>query len=69
MEKNARFARTDHVGSLRYTAMNYIPDVPDIPRISSTNRNKGDRGFSHLASARLLCPRHLRDEFDRDPEK
>ena len=69
LDKHARNARTDDVGSLRYAAMAYIPVVTDIPAMSTTNRNKSDRGFSHLASARLLCPRHLRDEFDQDREE
>jgi hypothetical protein len=30
---------------------------------------KDTRGFSHHATARLLCPRHLRDEFDEDRDK
>ena len=31
--------------------------------------NKETRGFSHHATARLLCPRRLRDKFDKDQEQ
>ena len=42
-----------------------IPGVEDIPVLIPSN-NKTVRGFNHHATARLLCPRHLRDEFDED---
>jgi len=49
--------------------MSYIPKVPGIEAVDMNNRNKGDRGFMHHATARLLCPRNFRDNFDRDHEK
>jgi len=61
------------MGSLRNTSMNYmwpiknIPGVDDIPMIS-IKAGKETRGFNHHASARLLCPRDKRDEFDNDRE-
>jgi hypothetical protein len=29
---------------------------------------KGYRGFYHPATARLLCPREMRDRFDQNPD-
>jgi len=42
-----------------------IPGVEEVPSIHASD-SKETRGFNHHASARLLCPRHLRDKFDAD---
>lgn len=66
---HARGARSDDVGALRYNAMSYLPVVAGIEPISPSDRNKCDRGFANHATARLLCPRNMLDEFDADRVK
>jgi len=39
----------------------------DIPSIKGFTHDKSV--FYSLAVIRLICPRHLRDEFDKDPEQ
>ena len=59
------------MGSIRDAGIDYIrypkdiPGVEEVPRIDSKD-NKENRGFNHHATARLLCPRRIRDEFDAD---
>lgn len=43
--------------------MNYIPLDSCMPRLDPRAK-KDQRGFHHPVTARLLCPRHLRDDFD-----
>ena len=58
---------------MRDTAIHYIPHVKDIPGVVDVPdldpKKKDTRGFNHHASARMLCPQHLRDKFDEDQEK
>ena len=60
-------------GTLRESTIGYIPavsgitGVEDIPNLDCKAK-KDTRGFNHHASARMLCPRDLRDEFDKDRE-
>jgi len=42
-----------------------VEDIPEVDR----KAKKDTRGFCHPATARLLCPRFLRDELDNDREK
>jgi hypothetical protein len=42
--------------------------MPGIPQLEP-NAKKDQRGFRHYSTARLLCPRHLRDKFDEDKDK
>jgi len=59
--------RTDDCGSLRDDGLKYIPRVEGIPVIEPDVK-KEKRGFYHHSTARLLCPRHLRDYFDGNKE-
>jgi hypothetical protein len=59
--------RSDDCGSLRNNALNYIPQIKDIPKIEHKAK-KEQRGFHHFATARLLCPCRLRESFDADME-
>jgi hypothetical protein len=45
--------------------MNYIPHVTWIPSLEH-GAKKEKRGFNHPSTARLLCPQHLLEEFDKD---
>ncbi|KZT69749.1 hypothetical protein DAEQUDRAFT_252609 [Daedalea quercina L-15889] len=60
--------RTDDISRLRYEILYYLPcvegiDTPD-PKLE-----KDSRGWSCHATARMLCPRELHDEYDSDPAK
>ena len=68
MDNAANKGRSDDCGTLREAAIGYIRPVKDIPDLDR-KANKELRGFCHHATARLLCPRHLRDDFDEDWEK
>jgi len=57
----------DDCGSLRQNAISYIRPVKDIP-VLDRKADKETRGFCHHTTARLLCPRHLQDKFDKDRE-
>jgi hypothetical protein len=59
--------RSDDCSSLRNNAIDYVPRIEDVPHIDRKAK-KEQRGFCHFATARLLCPRQLRDEFDVDME-
>jgi hypothetical protein len=60
--------RSDDCGSLRDNGLKYIPRVAGIPELEP-HVKKERRGFLHHSTARLLCPRHLRDYFDADRER
>jgi hypothetical protein len=47
--------------------MKYIPRVDGVPQLDP-GAKKDQRGFCHPSTARLLCPRSLRDKFDSDRE-
>ncbi|OBZ75284.1 hypothetical protein A0H81_04986 [Grifola frondosa] len=71
LDAHAQFARTDDVAMLRYDAMGYIEEVVlpnNTPIRYLAGRTKHLRGFKDLATARLLTPRLLRDQFDRNPQ-
>jgi hypothetical protein len=68
LDINASKGRSDDCGSLRETGLKYIPRMPGIPQLEP-NAKKDQRGFRHYSTARLLCPRHLRDKFDEDKDK
>ncbi|OBZ66108.1 hypothetical protein A0H81_13960 [Grifola frondosa] len=70
LDAHARFARSDDLGTLRYDAMLYIEEVCLDGTIIcyQAGRNKMLRGFKDLATACLLTPRRLRDDFDANPE-
>jgi Family of unknown function (DUF6698) len=44
--------------------MNYIPLDSCMPRLDPRAK-KDQRGFHHPVTACLLCPRHLRDDFEK----
>ena len=48
--------------------MGYIHPIKDIPKVNR-KANKDTRSFCHHATARLLCPRRLREKFDKDREQ
>jgi len=66
IEQAANKGRSDDCGSLRVDGLKYILTVPNIPMVD-INAKKEYRGFNHVSTGRLLCPRALRDEFDKDP--
>lgn len=68
MDQAASKGRSDDCGTLREAAIGYIPPVEGIPDLDR-KANKELRGFCHHATARMLCPRSMRDEFDKDWEK
>ena len=47
--------------------MRGVLGVEDVPVLIPSN-DKSVRRFNHHATARLLCPHSLRDEFDEDQE-
>jgi hypothetical protein len=57
----------DDCGSLRENGLKYIPRHDNHLEIDF-GAKKDQCGFAHATTARLLCPRHLRDSFDEDPE-
>jgi hypothetical protein len=68
LDQAASKGRSDDCGTLREAAIGYIPPVEGIPTLDR-KANKELRGFCHHATARMLCPRSMRDEFDKDWEK
>jgi hypothetical protein len=70
LDSAASKGRSDDCGSLRVDGLDYIPCVPGITPIERDQKQKKDqRGFCHHSTARLLCPRRLRDKFDRDRDQ
>ena len=65
---------SDDMAGLCIVGINYIPPVrgvlgvKDVPVLIPSN-DKSVHRFNHHATARLLCPRSLRDEFDEDRER
>lgn len=68
LDKTASKGRSDDCGSLRDNGLKYIPHIPGIHQLEP-NAKKEQRGFRHHSTARLLCPRRLRDRFDEDRDK
>ena len=68
LDKAASKGRSDDCGSLRDNGIRYIPHIPGIPQLEPSAK-KDQRGFHHHSTARLLCPRRLRDKFDEDKDK
>ncbi|KAH9950132.1 hypothetical protein B0H21DRAFT_706587 [Amylocystis lapponica] len=64
-------ARTDDVSSMKTHILDFLPDLDPELNITkpSSKTPKEQRGFHHHATGRLLCPRILRDEFDKDMAK
>lgn len=52
---------------LRKHAHWYIPSIEGYPDIGIGTR-EDNSGYNHVATGRLLCPRRLRDQFDRHNE-
>ncbi|OBZ73780.1 hypothetical protein A0H81_06542 [Grifola frondosa] len=71
LDAHARFARSDDLGALRYDSMQYIEDVTlrdgKVIRYMADNQ-KTYRSFKDPATARLLCPHQMLDQYDDDPE-
>jgi len=67
LEHAGNKARTEDFATLHKHAHRYIPSVEGYPA-TGHRENEDTRGFCHLAIARLLCPRQLRDRFDADKE-
>ncbi|KAH9952316.1 hypothetical protein BGW80DRAFT_745992 [Lactifluus volemus] len=70
IHQQAQVTRTSDTGDLKYSALEYIfrnasreSLNPPILRITS----KASRGLNHPQIGRMLCPRHLLDDFDEDP--
>jgi hypothetical protein len=59
--------RWDDCSSLRNNALNYVPQIKDIPNIEHKVK-KEQRGFHHFVTMRLLCPQQLRENFDANME-
>ncbi|KAH9942661.1 hypothetical protein B0H21DRAFT_710232 [Amylocystis lapponica] len=70
-DHNQQSARTDNVSSMKTNILDFLPDLDTEINITnlSSKTPKEQRGFHHHATGRLLCPRILRDEFDKDMEK
>lgn len=67
MSEQALEARSSDTGKLKHDGITYIPRNPgtDVIQPPITKKmSKADRGFNHPVIARLLVPRHMRDEFD-----
>lgn len=69
MDDNARHARTNDLGSLRYDAMAYLIPVDGFVVFPPSNRDKSKRGFWNVTTSRMLCPLGLIDDFDSRPKE
>src|SRR5215510_10788917 len=59
LNKWSNEARHEDTGSIKHSALEYIPRNPDIDSIKppiTRSHGKSLRGFNHVATARLLCP-------------
>ncbi|KZT63845.1 hypothetical protein DAEQUDRAFT_86188 [Daedalea quercina L-15889] len=59
-------ARTDDIGRLKTEVLLHLPRIEGIDA-PAPKLKKEDRGWCCPATARMLCPRTERDEFDADP--
>ena len=66
LEQAANKGCSDDRGSLRENGLKYIPKVPGHPTLD-LNAKKEMRGFNHIPTGRLLCPRFRLGVFDDDP--
>jgi hypothetical protein len=57
--------RTKDFAKLRAYARWYIPSIEGYPDIGIGTR-EDNSGFHHVATGRLLCPRRLQDDFDKN---
>ncbi|PSR73080.1 hypothetical protein PHLCEN_2v11050 [Hermanssonia centrifuga] len=69
LEKYASRGRSDDLGVLKKDVLGYIPKCPGVESLEINNPNKSARGWSHITTARLLCPANRLVEFDGDPMK
>ncbi|PSR71548.1 hypothetical protein PHLCEN_2v12557 [Hermanssonia centrifuga] len=68
IQKHAADGRSDDLGTLKPKVLGYLPaKAPSAPPFESLTLSKGERGWAHHQTARLLCPHSLLDEFDIDP--
>ncbi|KAI0288389.1 hypothetical protein BC826DRAFT_971634 [Russula brevipes] len=67
LDSAAKKGRIDDCSSLRENRLKYIPRHEKYPEVVFGTK-KGDRGFYHLTTACLLCPRSLREQFDQAPD-
>ncbi|KZT01020.1 uncharacterized protein LAESUDRAFT_764058 [Laetiporus sulphureus 93-53] len=68
LSRKARSARTDDLSNVKKNILRFVPTIRNVPYIDSEHPKEA-RGFHHFATARLLCPRRIREHFDEDPEK
>jgi hypothetical protein len=68
LEQAGSKGRSDDCGSIRENGLKYIPYAKEDLEVEF-NTKKDQRGFSHPTTARLLCPRQMRDTFDDDPRE
>ncbi|THG95147.1 hypothetical protein EW026_g6452 [Hermanssonia centrifuga] len=69
LDKYAGRGRSDDLGVLKKDVIGYIPKCPGVEALKLNNPNKSARGWSHITTARLLCPANRLGEFDGDPNK
>jgi hypothetical protein len=71
LDKQAGKARTSDSGKLKHDGILYIPqnlqiDTIEPPILKGTS--KANQGFNHPVIMRMLCPRHLLEDFDDSSE-
>jgi hypothetical protein len=62
-------ARSEDCGSLKHNGIAYLPLDPEVDIIQPPickEHTKAMRGFNHMITARLLCPKRYLWEFDND---
>ena len=69
MDRVISDTRGNDLGSIRKDSMDYIVKYDQDPTggKSVANKDKSNRGFYNLSTARMLCPYRKLNKFDEDP--
>ena len=62
-------SQSNDLGTICYTAMNYLVLFGDYPYIQSSNKNKCNQRFNNIVTGHMLCSLNQLVFFDADPKK
>ena len=58
------------VKRVRNEGMMYLISIADYPTPTMKDlKDKSNHGFNNMVTARMLCPFHMLEDFDKDREK
>ncbi len=62
-------SRNTDVGAVKQGGMSYLTPIGDLPLPTAQQmKNKSERGFHNIFTARMLVPYQRLPDFDRNPD-